>query len=120
MMIWRALTAMVGLAIIGAASPVRAVEQPQCAPADRMLKALKEQYGEVPAFAGAMSAGTPFTITVSPKGTFSVLIGMDDKLCIANAGDQWAVVTADPAKPVPQSLPDAPALLEHDMLLIKD
>jgi hypothetical protein len=85
-----------------------------------MLKALKEQYGEVPAFAGAMAQGMPFTITVSPKGTFSVLIGMDDKLCMGSSGDHWAAVTVDPTKPESQSLPDAPALLPHHMILIHD
>lgn len=114
---WRTLTSagavVAALVIAGSAQADDA-----CAPSETMLKGLHDRYEESPSFSGVMQNGMPFTITVSPKGTWTFLIIRADGLvCAVTGGANWAAKVAETVAPAPQSLP-TPALLPHHMLRI--
>lgn len=95
-----------------------AVEVP-CGEPKTVLQGVKQNHAEVPAFTGDLANGSPFTITISPSGTWTFLVGVNGMLCIGSSGDHWQTTAAEPVKPSSGRLPDAPALLEHGLLLIR-
>ena len=105
------------VAVIGFACPAMAGS---CAPTADVLKQLREKYGEVPAFTGTVDngSGVVATITVSPKGTWTVLAKGPEMSCLIASGVGWATAPpslADPPTVQPQS---APALLPHGLRLL--
>lgn len=95
----------------------------QCGPAAKIIAGLKSQYDEVPTYTGSVGAeGGAMTFTVSPRGTWTMVVAAPpDQLCIIAAGEQWQAVapSADAPHAAPGNLPDAPALLEHGLILIR-
>lgn len=93
-----------------------------CGPAKEFIRGLKERYDESPNYTGAAMNGAAVTITTSPKGTWTMFLAMPpDQLCSIAAGDHWQAVapSAEAPKPAPGSLPAAPALLDHGVILIR-
>jgi hypothetical protein len=81
----------------------------QCEPSDAFLSSLKNQYNEVPAFS-ADANGHKMTLTLSPGGTWTLLVSVgDDGMCMVAAGDSW--------KPEDQAVPVVPNVLPAPMLL---
>lgn len=62
-----------------------------CAPADKVLENLKTEYQEVPTYGMATGAESqiPIVITISPKGTFTILVMVGPAACQLVAGDAW-------------------------------
>lgn len=82
----RALAAVAAVVIV---SPAAA--EMQCGPADVVLKELREKYGEVPAFTGSVPSAS-MMITVSPKGTWSVIVQPNPTVvCFIASGEGWTV-----------------------------
>lgn len=75
-----------------------------CPPAKIMGEALKNQYGEVAAFAGAVRAvggqqapaGMAMFVTLAPSGTWTVVVRhADGSACIVSAGDGGVRIDVD-------------------------
>lgn len=75
-----------------------------CPPAKIMGEALKNQYGEVAAFAGAVRAvggqqapaGMAMFVTLAPSGTWTVVVRhADGSACIVSAGDGGVRIGAE-------------------------
>lgn len=77
------LIALAGLAMLVSAPAYAGL---QCGSATEILAHLKSHYGEVPSFVGVTATGAPTTITVSPSGTWTMLMAVQDKLCFIGAG----------------------------------
>jgi len=84
-----------------------------CSTTDGMLDALRVNDNEVPAFMATTANATALLITVSPEGTFSVLIQpAAHQLCVIMIGANWKVAPLPPAlvpelkmRPLPNSRP---------------
>lgn len=111
----RTLAAIVALMLMGMPSGVSAAPELQCGQADAVLKGLKDHNGEVPAFSGVTSAGGPVTITVSPSGSWSMLLTLGSNLCFLAAGD---LLKTDADKPQTKAPVPAPGLQPHGLRLV--
>jgi hypothetical protein len=124
MTIWRTAAAIAAIVTMGMSSgvlaaPPKPAPRPtlRCAEAAPFLKSLKDQNGEIPAFNGVTIGGAGAMITVSPAGSWTMMMVAGDKLCPLAAGD--LIKTEGATKPE-TSLPAAPALLKHGLRLIRD
>src|SRR5436190_596500 len=62
----------------------------RCGNPKEVMQYLLQQYGEKPAFSGALQTGNPFAVTVGPKGTWTLLVMRGDGLmCAVTAGNEW-------------------------------
>jgi hypothetical protein len=90
-----------------------------CGDAKKVLEGLHQRYSEKPAFSGVLQSGDPFTLTVGPSGGWTFLVARrEGQMCVVAAGNQWQVVPSQTPSASLGSLPDAPALLPHGLLLI--
>ncbi len=87
----------------------------KCGSTDELFKALLSQYQEKPAFVAAGNGGLDVTVTISPSGTWTMVVQHGTAACIIGAGDKWKVVP--PPEIIPQS---SPGLQEHGLILIHD
>lgn len=86
------------LALAGFLGGSSAMAAGACGPRTEMLKYLKSEYQEVVFGQGVTAGGaTIIEMTVSPKGTYTVLMtNIDGASCIMAAGTSW---TMGPLKP---------------------
>ncbi len=113
---------VLALAAVAAFLVTPAFAAQQCGPADKMFEGLLTQYQEKPAFVAASGIGVDVavTVTVSPSGTWSMIIQQGPVACIIGAGDKWKVA---PTAVIPQSLPGLQKnhlILIHDMVALTD
>lgn len=111
-----AAAALVSLALV----PAGALAETRCGVPSEVLRTLHDQYGEVPTFSGAIAAGNPITITVSPQGTWTAMVVVAERMCVIAGGDSWQTVAPQMIKPEQGSLPGAPALLRNGLILIAE
>jgi|SRR6202035_591324 hypothetical protein len=113
--------ALVALSVLGAGNAFAAGGETAnpCGDPKAVMDGLLQQYGEKPAFSGALQTGHPFTVTVGPKGTWTFLVmRQDGQMCAISAGNEWQTVAPQQPKTTPGSMPAAPALLRNGLLLI--
>jgi hypothetical protein len=56
-----------------------------------MLEALKTKYHEVPVYGAATGPELemPLVVTVSPEGSYTILLGVKGMLCVLSSGNGW-------------------------------
>ena len=88
----------------GLALALLVAHQGPCAARDVVLKALRDNYGEVPVALGLSSTGSAVEIAASPKGNWSMFFTSAEGVsCLVLSGEAWQAV--EPNKP---KLPEPP------------
>lgn len=95
-----AFAVAISAAALGAAFlfPAASAEAPPvatvCGGRQRVLDALRDQYGEVPIGMGMSNAGSMVELLVGPSGsTWSLVVTLaDGRACLAAAGEAWRAV----------------------------
>jgi len=92
---------LIMVAALLCASPAFAADSAACLPLKQMLAGLKKAHQETPAHIGMTASGAPVVITVSPSGSWSIMVApKPDVLCMIAAGESWA-----DRKPGPPKIP---------------
>ena len=114
--LWMGFSVLIALA----SGPATAAEPTTpCGDAKKVLEGLQQRYGEKPAFSGVLQSGDPFTVTVGPAGSWTLLVARPEGLiCAVTAGNEWQAVRSQGPKASLGSLPAAPARLRNGLLLI--
>lgn len=61
-----------------------------CAPRDKLVEKLAQEFGEAPSAGGIDGAGNLMEILTGPKGSWTLLIVRPDRMaCIVGSGDGW-------------------------------
>ncbi len=87
-----------------------------CGPAPLVLKALKDNAAEVPAFSGASIGGGQLIMTVSATGSWTMFVITGANLCPVAAGE--AIKPDADGKPATKAPMALPGLQPHDLILI--
>ena len=94
----RFLPVLLALSVAACASPSNA--QSPCGPRDGIIKLLEQRYAEKPQALGLASNGSVLEVTVSPKGSWTlILTSPDGKTCIIGSGEAWTILQAIQGQP---------------------
>ena len=64
-----------------------------CGDKDKVLKNLAEKYQEVPLIFAVTTANIPMVITLSPKGTYTMMLApAANRLCTFSIGHSWSEI----------------------------
>ena len=77
----------------GLALALLVAHQGPCAPRDAVLKALHDNYAEVPIGRGLAMTGSVIEIAASPKGSWSMFFTSAEGIsCLVLSGEAWQAV----------------------------